>query len=99
MKNKYSGSSFDDFLIKEGIEPEVAARAAKRTFVHELKQKMAKKKANKSMFRRALKSPTTTERLFNDHTGISLETMSKAASVLDCALEIRLVPKSRRRAA
>lgn len=99
MKNKYAGSSFDDFLTSEGIEAEVAARAAKRTFVHELEQTLTKKKANKNLLRKALNSPTTTERLFNDHVGISLETMSKAASILGCELEIRLVTKGKKRAA
>lgn len=96
MKNKYAGSSFDSFLTEQGIEADVAARAAKKTFVHELQKKMEKKHANKNLLRKALKSPTTTERLFNDHTGISLETMAKAATVLDCELEIRLVPKKKR---
>ena len=99
MKNKYVGSTFDDFLAEEGLEAEVAARAAKKTFVKELEGTMAKRKANKNTLRRALKSPSTTERLFNDHIGISLETMSKAATVLDCELEIRLVPKPKKRSA
>lgn len=99
MKNKVAGSSFDSFLAEEGIEAEVAARAAKKTFVHELKQKMVRKKKNKNAFRKALKSPATTERLFSDHIGISLETMAKAAAVLGCDLDIRLIPKLRRRAA
>jgi len=93
-KNKYSGSSFDSFLIDEGIAAEAAARAAKRTFVHQLEKKMEKQKKNKNVFRKALKSPSTTERVFNEHTGISLETMAKAASLVDCVLDIRLVPQS-----
>lgn len=99
MKNKHVGSSFDSFLEEEGLEMEVAAKAAKRTFVHELEQKMVKKKTNKNAIRKALKSPTTTERLFSDNVGVSLETMSRAASVVGCELEIRLVPKGRKRAA
>jgi antitoxin HicB len=99
MKNKHAGSSFDSFLADEGIEADVAARAAKRTFVHELQKKMEKKHANKNTLRKALKSPSTTERLFNDHTGISLETMAKAATILNCDLEIRLVSKSKKRVA
>jgi ATP-dependent Clp protease ATP-binding subunit ClpA len=99
VKNKHAGSSFDDFLAEEGLDAEVAARAAKRIFVEELEQKMARKKAKKSTMRKALKSPTTAARLFSDHTGISLETMAKAASVVGCELEIRLVPKPKTRAA
>ncbi len=93
-KNKYSRSSLYSFLIDEGIPAEAAARAAKRTFVHQLEKKMEKQKKNKSLFRKALKSPSTTERVFNEHTGISLEKMAKAASLVDCVLDIRLVPQS-----
>ena len=94
MKNKYAGSSFDEFLADEGIEAAVAARAAKKTFVHQLTQRMVKEKKNKSAFRRALNSPATTERLFSDNVGISLETMAKAAAVVNCDLDIRIVRKA-----
>ncbi|MDB5038837.1 MAG: hypothetical protein JWQ35_2365 [Bacteriovoracaceae bacterium] len=97
-KNKYSGSSFDSFLKEEGLDAEVAARAAKRTFVHQLEMKMEKQKKNKNVFRKALKSPSTTERVFNEHTGISLDTMAKAASLVNCVLNIRLVPQGHSKA-
>jgi len=93
MKNKYAGSSFDDFLAEEGLEAEVAARAVKKTFAHQLEEQMKLHHTRKTAFRTALGSPTTTARLFNDHTGISLETMTKAAGVVGCELEIRLVKK------
>ena len=93
-KNKYSGSSFDSFLAEEGIDAEVAARSAKRTFVHQLQLKMDKQHKNKNLFRKALKSPSTAERVFNAHTGISLDTMARAASLVNCVLDIRLVPQS-----
>ena len=95
MKNKYSGSSFDAFLKSEGLEGEVAAKAAKRTFAHQLEKQMAKAGKKKIHLRSALGSPTTTERLFNDHTGISLQTMSKAADVVGCDVEIKLVARKR----
>jgi len=95
MKNKYQGSSFDDFLKEEGIESEVAARATKRTFSHQLEEKMQQKHKKKVHLRRALGSPTTTERLFSEHTGISLETMVRAANLVDCDLRIQLVDRGR----
>lgn len=98
MKNKYTGSSFDDFLREEGIETEVGARAAKRTFSYQLERQMKRAHKKKNHLRIALGSPTTAERLFNDHTGISLETMAKAASVVGCDLRIHLVAKERKRA-
>ena len=93
MKNKHAGSSFDAFLAEEGLDAEVAARAAKKTFAHQLEEQMKRQHTRKTAFRSALGSPTTTARLFNDHTGISLETMAKAAGIVGCELEIRLVHK------
>lgn len=93
-KNIHIGSSFDSFLEEEGLETEVSARANKRTFVHQLEKKMVATKANKSRFRKALGSPTTTSRLFDEsYTSLSLDTMTKAASVVGCDLKISLVPK------
>lgn len=95
MKNKHAGSLFDDFLAEEGIETVVAARAAKKTFVHQLTERMIKAKKNKSAFRKALNSPATTERLFNDNVGISLETMARAAAVVNCDIDIRIVKREK----
>lgn len=97
MRNKFAGSSFDEFLKEEGIEGEVSARAAKRTFSHQLEKQMKRVHKRKNHLRVALGSPTTAERLFNDHTGISLETMAKAASVVGCDLQIHLVARGRTR--
>ena len=96
MKNKFAGASFDDFLREEGIEVDVAARAAKRTFSYQLERQMKRAHKKKNHLRLALGSPTTTERLFNDHTGISLETMAKAASIVGCELRIHLVKPEKR---
>jgi len=91
--NKYAGSSFDSFVEAEGLETEVAAKAAKRTFVHQLEIKMNRLHKKKTHFRKALGSPTTTDRVFSDHTGISLETMARAAEIVDCDVEIRLIAR------
>ena len=97
MKNRYAGSSFDNFLHEEGIENEVGARTAKRTFSHQLERQMKRSHKKKTHLRVALGSPTTAERLFNDHIGISLETMAKAANVVGCDLRIHLVAREQRR--
>ncbi len=93
MKNKHLGSAFDDFLKEEGLEEEVSARNAKRTFVHELEKQIKRLHKNKNSFRKVFKSPSTTERVFSDHTGVSLDTLSKAADIVDCNLQISLVPR------
>lgn len=97
MKNRHQGTAFDEFLREEGIESEVAARATKRTFSHQLEEKMQKKHKKKIHLRKALGSPTTTERLFSEHTGISLETMVRAANLVDCDLHILFVDRGRAR--
>ena len=93
MKNRHVGSSFDSFLEEEGLETEVAAKAAKRTFVHRLEAKMVRAHKKKTDFRKALGSPTTADRVFSDHTGTSLLTMARAAEVVDCDIEVRLVSR------
>jgi len=98
MKNKLTGSSFDEFLADENLETEVAAKAAKRTFVHNLEKQIRRKKVNKNAFRKAFHSPSTTNRLFDDHVGVSLQTLSKAASIVGCDIAISLVPRVAKKA-
>ena len=93
MKNKHSGSLFEDFLKDEGISEEVTAAAVKRTIVMQLEKQMEKQHKNKNAFRKALKSPTTASRLFSDHTGTELETLIRAANVVDCDVVIFLQPR------
>ena len=92
--NPHTGSNFRDFLEHEGIEAEVSARAAKRTFVHQLEKRMIATKTNKNKVRKALGSPTTTTRIFDEeYISSSLETMTKAAVAVGCELQISLVPR------
>ena len=92
--NPHTGSSFSDFLESEGLEAEVSARAAKRTFVHQLEKRMVAAKLNKNKVRKALGSPTTTTRIFDEeYTSSSLDTLTKAASAVGCELQIALVPR------
>ncbi len=93
-KNLHTGSDFADFLAEEGLEAEVAARAAKRTFVHQLEKQIAKKKKPKGFLRSLFGSPTTAGRVLDEeYTSLSLDTMSKAASALGCELQVSLVSK------
>lgn len=93
IKNKYAGSSFESFLQDEGIAEAVDAAAVKRAFVIQLEQRMKKVHKNKSAFRDALGSPTTAARLFSENPGTALETIVKAAAIVNCDLEIRLKPR------
>lgn len=92
--NPHTGSSFSDFLESEELEAEVSARAAKKTFVYQLQKRMVATKTNKNKLRKALGSPTTATRVFDeDYTSSSLETMTRAASAVGCELQIALVPR------
>lgn len=93
-RNAHNGSSFTDFLEAEGLEAEVAARATKRTFVHQLEKRMTIAKATKNKLRKIFGSPTTTTRVFDEeYTALSLDTMTKAAAAVGCDLQIALVPR------
>ncbi len=70
-KNVHTGSNFSDFLEDQGLDAEVSARAAKRTFIHQIEQQMKKTKTNKNQIRKILGSPTTTSRVFDEDCKIS----------------------------
>ena len=93
MKNKHAGSLFSEFLKEEGIYEEVTAAAVKRTLVMQFQARMLEQHKNKNAFRKALGSPTTTARLFSDHTGTELDTLVRAANVVDCDVVISLRPR------
>ncbi len=93
-RNTHTGSSFSAFLADEGLETEVSARAAKRTFIYQLEKQMNRRHAKKNVLRRFFGSPTTTQRVFDEgYTALSLDTMTRAASAVGCDLQIALVPK------
>lgn len=93
-KNPHTGSDFNDFLQSEGLDADVSARAAKRTFVHQLELQLTKTKSNKNKIRKLLGSPTTTTRVFDeDYISLSLDTMARAATALGCDLKVALVPR------
>ncbi len=93
-KNPHTGSDFNDFLESEGLDADVSAKAAKRTFVHQLELQLTKTKSNKNKIRKLLGSPTTTTRVFDqDYISLSLDTMARAATALGCDLKVALVPR------
>lgn len=98
-KNKHSGSSFDSFLVEEGLYDEALILATKKAFVIQLEKALKASGRNKAYLRKKLKSPSTVERLFNDHVGISFETIAKTAQLLNYDLEVQLVKKKKATAA
>ncbi len=80
----HSGSSFDDFLEVEGIRNEVDSAAIKRVLAWQLEQEMLKqKKTKQGMAKELHTSRSQLNRLLDPtNTAVSLETLTRAASVL-----------------
>ncbi len=91
--NPYTGSSFDDFLKEENLYEECTATAIKRVLVWQLEQEMQRQNITKSaMAERMHTSRSQLDRLLDpETTGVSLEIMQRAASVIGRELRIELV--------
>jgi len=91
--NPHAGSSFDDFLKEEGIYEESTAAALKRVLAWQVEQEMQRQKITKSAMAARMKtSRSQLDRLLDpEKTGVSLETMQRAAAVVGRELRIELV--------
>ena len=91
--NPYTGSSFDDFLQSEGLYTECTAIAIKRVLARQLTEEMKKQNLTKTeMARQMQTSRAQLDRLLDpEKTGVSLETITRAASVVGRQLHIELI--------
>ena len=91
--NPNTGSSFDDFLKEENLYEECTATAIKRVLAWQLEQEMQRQNITKSaMAERMHTSRSQIDRLLDPEiTGVSLEIMQRAASVIGRELRIELV--------
>jgi antitoxin HicB len=92
-RNPHTGSSFDDFLKEVGIYEECTAAALKRVLAWQVEQEMQRQKITKSAMAARMKtSRSQLDRLLDpEKTGVSLETMQRAAAVIGRELRIELV--------
>ena len=92
-ENPNRGSSFEDFLEEEGILDASNATAVKKVLAWQIEQAMRTQHITKSaMATRMHTSRSQLERLLDpEKTGVSLETMQRAAAVVGRALRIELV--------
>lgn len=92
MNEKYTGSSFDDFLEEENIVTEVRNEAVKRLIAYGLIDAMKEQKINKSeMAKKMDTSRASLDRLLNPmNDSVTLATLTKAANVLGKKLVIQL---------
>lgn len=92
-ENPNRGSSFEDFLKEEGILDASNAAAVKRVLAWQIEQAMRTQHITKSaMAARMHTSRSQLERLLDpEKTGVSLETIQRAAAVVGRGLRIELV--------
>ena len=87
------GSSFDDFLKKEGMYEEVTARAIKRVIARQLDALMRNQGLTKSTLAKRMKtSRTQLDRLLDpDNESVTLGTLARAAHAVGRQLRMELV--------
>lgn len=100
-KNAHIGSSLDSFLVEQGMQDEVTAVAMKRVISWQVAQAMKRSGVTKvAMAERMRTSRSLLDRLLDaDDTGLTLDTLSRAASALDLRVHLELRPAARRRGA
>lgn len=91
-KKGRSGSSFDDFLKDEGVYNEVETVAVKRVIAWQLEEAMKARRMSKlQMARRMKTSRSQLDRLLDPfHSGVTLETLARAAQVLGRHIRVEL---------
>jgi len=92
-RNTHIGSSFDDFLAEEGILEEAASIAAKRVIAWQVAEAMKAAKLTKTaLARRMNTSRSQLDRVLDEtDTGLTLDTLSRAATALGYQIQIGLV--------
>jgi len=91
--NPYTGSSFDDFLQSENLREECTATAVKRVLARQLTEEMKRQNMTKTeMAKQMQTSRAQLDRLLDpEKTGVSIETITRAATVVGRQLRIELV--------
>lgn len=92
-QNPHEGTSFDDFLKADGIYEACTLIAVKRVLAWEIQKAMDEQNLTKTaMAKRMATSRSQLDRLLNpEKTGVSLETIGRAAAVIGRQLQIQLV--------
>ncbi len=91
-RTTHIGTTLDDFLSREGVLEEVSARAIKRVIAWQLAEAMKTQGLTKSaMAERMHTSRSMLDRLLDEtDTGLTIETLSRAAQALGYRVKIEL---------
>jgi hypothetical protein len=92
-RNKHIGSDFDVFLAEQGELEGATAIAVKRVIAWQIEQAMQASGVNKSaLAKRMHTSRTVVDRMLDaTDTGLTLETMTRAATALGFRVKVDLV--------
>jgi hypothetical protein len=90
--SRHIGSSFADFLKREGIHAEATSRAIKRVLAWQIAQAMAEQGISKSeMAQRMKTSRAQLDRLLDpDNDKVQLDTVQRAAAAIGRTLHLEL---------
>jgi len=91
--NPHIGSTFESWLVEEGIREDVESAAIKAVLAHQLAASMATQGLSKKAMADAMKtSRAQLDRLLDpDNGSVTLETMQRAARIVGRQLRIELV--------
>jgi hypothetical protein len=91
-RNKHIGSSFESWLDEAGIRSEVTAAAIKAVIAHQLADEMKKRRITKTRMAELMNtSRAQIDRLLDpDNGGATIETLSRAASIVGRELRLEL---------
>jgi antitoxin HicB len=92
--NKHRGSDFSDFLIAEGLMPEVQVLALKRLIALQIQEAMAEANLTKTQLAHRMKtSRAALDRIMDpENPSLTVASLGKAAAALGRKVEITLVP-------
>lgn len=92
-ENPHTGSSFDNFLKEEGIYEEVTVAALKKVLAWQIAEEMKRQHLSKvQMAARMHTSRSQLDRLLDEEkTGVTLETIQRAAAAVGRELRIELI--------
>lgn len=92
-KNPHIGSNFDEFLAEDNQLDEATAVAVKRVIAWQIEQAMQAAGLNKStLAKRMHTSRTVVDRILDsEDTGLTLDTMTRAATALGFRVKFDLV--------
>lgn len=92
-KNKHIGSDFDEFLAEQGDLEVATAVAVKRVIAWQINQAMQATGVNKSALAKRMRtSRTVVDRMLDaTDTGLTLDTMARAATALGFRVKVDLV--------